>query len=214
MKKIAIFDVDYTIIKKESLMQLILYIFKKNKTKYLKNLIIGAFSGILYLFKIYDERKVKEKTLSFLKGIKKQKIEKLSREFFKDVLKNILYKDALNMIRKLKKEGYEIYLITASPEFYMNQFYNINEVDKVIGTKFSYTDKDEFTGKMEGNNCKGEEKVLRLITYLTENNICVDFRKSYMFSDSLSDKPLLDMTGNSYLINFNRKSYFNVLKWK
>lgn len=195
-------------------MQLILYVFKKDRIKYFKNLIISAFSGLLYLLKIYDERKVKENTLLFLKGTKRHNIEKLSKEFFNDVLQKIVYKDGIKMIKNLKEQGYDIYLITASPEFYMNEFYTINEVDKIIGTKFSYNANNEFTGKMEGNNCKGEEKVLRLLEYLNENNISVDFKKSYMFSDSLSDKPLLDMTGNSYLINYSRKSYFNVLKWK
>ena len=55
---------------------------------------------------------------------------------------------------------------------------------------------------MDGKNCKGEEKVRRLKTVLKEKNIEADFKNSYMFSDSLSDKPLLDLVGNPYLINY------------
>lgn len=118
------------------------------------------------------------------------------------------------MMKKLKSEGYKIYLISASPEFYLNELYNIKEVDVIIGTRFSFNE-GKFERKMVGENCKGEEKVRRLKEYLQENNIEVDYKNSYMFSDSLSDKPLLDLVGNGYLINYkkNNKDY-KILNWK
>ena len=69
---------------------------------------------------------------------------------------------------------------------------------------------------MFGKNCKGEEKVNRLKEVLTKEKIEVDFFKSYMFSDSLSDLPLLDLVGNSYLINYKKKNKvkFKILNWK
>ena len=42
----------------------------------------------------------------------------------------------------------------------------------------------------------------------------VDFRNSYMFSDSMSDKPLLDLVGKPYLINYKKRSNIKILKWK
>ena len=42
----------------------------------------------------------------------------------------------------------------------------------------------------------------------------VDFKNSYMFSDSLSDKPLLDLVGNPYLINYKKDNEIKILKWK
>ena len=67
---------------------------------------------------------------------------------------------------------------------------------------------------MHGNNCKGEEKVVRLREVIKEKNLQVDFKNSYMFSDSLSDKPLLDLVGKPYLINFKKKHHFEILNWK
>ena len=67
---------------------------------------------------------------------------------------------------------------------------------------------------MEGENCKGEEKVRRLKKVLKDENIEVDFKESYMFSDSLSDKPLLDLVGKSYLINYKKNLHIEILKWK
>ena len=67
---------------------------------------------------------------------------------------------------------------------------------------------------MDGNNCKGYEKVNRLKEVLSEENIEVDFANSYMFSDSLSDKPLFDLVGKPYLINYNKKNQIEILRWK
>jgi len=193
-------------------MELFKYAIKKDK-KNLRFLPRAIYCGIMYAIGIYDERKVKETFLRFIDGIKEEELAELVKEFYDERLKNILYDDALKMMKKLKNEGYDIYLISASPEFYVNEFYNIKEVDKVIGTKFGF-ENGTFVRKMVGNNCKGEEKVRRLKEVLKDEKIDVDFKESYMFSDSLSDKPLLDLVGKPYLINYKKNHDIEILRWK
>ena len=212
MKKLAIFDIYYTITKSETLMELFKYVIKNDKRN-IRFLPRAIYGGSMYVLGIYDERKVKEKFLKFIDGIKEQDLSKLVKSFYEEKLKTIVYDDALKMMKKLKNEGYDIYLISASPEFYINEFYNIKEVDKIIGTKFNFSD-GIFTRKMEGENCKGEEKVRRLKEVLNNEKIEVNFKESYMFSDSLSDKPLLDLVGKPYLINYRKKHDIKILKWK
>ena len=212
MKKLAIFDIDYTITKSETLMELFKYVIKNDKRN-IRFLPRAIYGGSMYVLGIYDERKVKEKFLKFIDGIKEQDLSKLVKSFYEEKLKTIVYDDALKMMKKLKNEGYDIYLISASPEFYINEFYNIKEVDKIIGTKFNFSD-GIFTRKMEGENCKGEEKVRRLKEVLNNEKIEVNFKESYMFSDSLSDKPLLDLVGKPHLINYRKKHDIKILKWK
>ena len=212
MEKLAIFDVDYTITKKETLMELYKYMIKEEK----KNLIYlprALFSGLMYCLKIYDEKKVKESFLKFLNGRERTELDQIVKRFYKNRLTNILYKDSLEMMKKLKNEGYLIYLISASPEFYLKELYAIKEVDLIIGTRFKF-DNEKFIRKMDGKNCKGKEKVVRLKQVLKKENIDVDFENSYMFSDSLSDKPLLDLVGKPYLINYRKKGNIEVLNWK
>jgi len=212
LKKLAIFDIDYTITKKETLMELFKYVIKNDKRN-IRFLPRAIYCGSMYAMKVYDERKVKEKFLKFIDGIKEQDLAKLVKSFYEEKLRKILYEDAIKMMKKLKNEGYDIYLISASPEFYINEFYSIKEVDKIIGTKFNFKD-GVFTRKMDGENCKGEEKVRRLKEVLNDEKIEVDFKESYMFSDSLSDKPLLDLVGKPYLINYRKNNNIEILRWK
>lgn len=211
MKKLAIFDIDYTITKKETLMEFYKYSLEED-IKNIRFLPRALYSGLMYGVGIYDERRVKECFLKFIDNIEEEKLQDLVKRFYKNRLSKILYKDAVDMMYKLKKEGYDIYLISASPEFYINEFYNIDVVDKVIGTRFEFKE-GKFIRKMLGCNCKGEEKVRRLKEVLSKENIEVDFKESYMFSDSLSDKPLLDLVGKPYLINYKKKHEIEILKW-
>ncbi len=212
MRKLAIFDIDYTITKKETLMEFFKYAVKQD-IRNIRFLPRALFSGLMYLLKVYNEKEVKEHFLKFIDKINEKDLAILVKKFYEEKLSTILYKDALNMMKKLKKEGYDIYLISASPEFYINEFYAIDEVDKIIGSRFSFKD-GIFTRTMDGENCKGEEKVKRLKKFLEDENIDVDFKESYMFSDSLSDEPLLRLVGKPYLINYKKKNDMEILNWK
>lgn len=213
MEKLAIFDVDYTITKRETLMEFYSFMVKKD-IRLLRYLPKSAFAGILYFLKIYDAGKAKQKFISFVDGIKEEDMKLIVKEFYEKRLSTIFYKDAIDTMKKLKKEGYKIYLISASAEFYLNELYNIKEVDRVIGTRFRITN-GIHGSVIEGENCKGEEKVKRLKEVLEKENIEVNFKDSYMFSDSMSDLPLFKLVGHPYLIN-SKKKYNNVevLNWK
>lgn len=179
MEKLAIFDIDYTITRKETLMEFFKYLVSKD-IKNIKFLPRALYSGLMYSIKVYDERRVKECFLKFIDNIDEKDLAKLTKSFYDERLSSILYKDAVDMIKKLKNEGYMVILISASPEFYIKEFYAIKEVDLIIGTKFAF-EGGKFVRKMDGNNCKGEEKVKRLNEVLKEKNIKADFKKSYMF---------------------------------
>ena len=65
MEKLAIFDIDYTITRKETLMEFFKYIVSKD-IKNIKFLPRALYSGAMYGIKVYDERRVKECFLKFV----------------------------------------------------------------------------------------------------------------------------------------------------
>jgi HAD superfamily hydrolase (TIGR01490 family) len=212
-EKLAIFDVDYTLTKRETLVEFYFFMVKKNP-KLIKYLPKNIFSSLFYVFKIYDASRAKKTFIRFIDGIEEVEMKKLVSEFYEKRLSKILYKDAIDTIKKMKEQGYKIYLISASAEFYLSELYNIKEVDKVIGTRFT-TEGGLHRNEISGVNCKGEEKVIRLKEVLKEENIEVDFENSYMYSDSLSDLPLFDLVGHPYLINYKKThNKIEILKWK
>lgn len=212
MEKLAIFDIDYTLTKKETSIELYKYMLKRDR-KLLRYLPSHIITGIFYAIKVYNAGKTKENFLRFLSGTSEKELKSIVKSFYKEKVESILYEDGIKAIKDFKAKGYKIYLISASPEFYVNEFYNIKEVDKVIGTKFSM-ENGKFSSKISGENCKGEEKVKRLMEEIKKDNIEVDFKNSYMFSDSLSDLPLLKLVGKGYLINYKKNHELEILRWR
>jgi HAD superfamily hydrolase (TIGR01490 family) len=213
LEKLAIFDVDYTLTKRETLFEFYMFMLKKKPTLII-HMPKSFGSAILYALGLLDAARAKNNFMGFIKGIHENEIKELVKEFYEKRFSEIFYVDAINTLKKLKSEGYKVYLISASAEFYLNELYNIKEVDKVIGTRFKFVN-GYYTGEIIGENNKGEEKVKRLKEVLKEENVEADFKNSYMYSDSLADLPLFKLVGHPYLIN-SKKKYNNieVLHWK
>lgn len=211
MERLAIFDVDFTITGKETLIEFYRFIVSKHPEK-IGRLPQAAAAGLFYKLGIHDEKASKEMFLKYLTSLSEAEIRMLSKEFYEKVLTKILYRDGLEKIRELKAKGLRVILNSASPEFYLDHLYGIEGVDKVIGTRFLF-ENGHFPSKMIGKNNKGEEKVRRLYEYL--DGAEVDLENSYMFSDSMSDEPLLELVGRPYLINYKRKDpKYPVLNWR
>ena len=210
MDRLAVFDVDYTLTSRETQVELLKFlIFSdfKNIT-FLPNSIAAGLGFILGLL---DEKQSKEKNLKILRGVPEQELDQLSKAFMVRGIKPILYQDSLRFIKRHHREGMRVILTSASPEFYIREFERFPYIEKAMGTRFEVND-GIFTGRMIGRNNKGEEKISRLLEYLDGDQI--DWDHSVMYSDSLSDKPLMDKMGKAWLINHKANPHFPVLHWK
>ena len=209
--KLALFDVDFTLTGKETLIAFYAYLTKKNPALLL-HLPKALLSGALFKLGVQKEKATKEMFLTFLENTPKEELETHVEGFLQDSLRNFLYKDGLRKVQELKEKGYTIVLTSASPEFYILKLKDIFEADYVMGTRFEVKN-GYFTGKMVGENNKGNEKVRRLYEMIPEHQI--EWEESYMFSDSMSDDPLLKLVGKPYLINYKKKNpKYPVLYWR
>lgn len=207
--KIALFDVDKTLIHSDSMFDLLKYTIKK-KPYLAFNLPILFLKLLAYKAKIINTTKAKESmfyTLNYL-------YEEDLKDFYNTILKPKIYKDALIKIKDLKSRGYYILLVSASPECYLKYFEDEYFIDGVIGTNLEFMN-DRFINKISGLNCKGEEKVSRINRFLEEHNLAIDKENSIAYSDSLSDLPMFNLVNKAYLINSkNSNTKYEILKWK
>ena len=100
-------------------------------------------------------------------------------------------------------------MVSASPEYYLLEVLNILPFDHVIGTK---TTKDFV---MTGKNNRQEEKVRRILLFLEEENMKIDYDNSCTFSDSYTaDHYMMELTKNRYLINSShQKEGYHHFTW-
>ncbi len=210
MDRIAVFDVDYTLTSRETQVELVRFIIKKDpaRIRFLPNSILAGLGNIL---KLKSDKAAKEQNLKILEGLTEGELQRLAMDFFNEGIRPLLYQDALKTIKRHHQDGMRIILSSASPEFYIRLFEKSALIEKAMGTRCEIRD-GRFSGRILGNNNKGAEKVARLREYLAGQPI--DWANSVMYSDSLSDKPLMDLMGRAYLINHRPNDQFPVLKWK
>lgn len=191
----AIFDVDDTIINGDSMFLSIFFAIKKKPWIILYFPII-LIKVILYLLGIIDKKTVKESFYFPLKFLSEKELE----EFYENVLLSKINVEVMKFLKQHKDQGCHILLVSASPEIYLRYFKKNNSIDGVIGTVLQDVN-GKYTNKIKGENCKGIEKVKRINQYLKENNLEIDFKKSFAYSDSLSDTPMLSLVKNKYKVN-------------
>ncbi len=184
MKKAIIYDFDKTIYSKETSIYFMLFYIKKYPKRIFK--VIKFLSKFIFSFKNSDLKNIKNDFFEFIIKEDKEKLNKDIVEFWNTQDKNFFpyFKDE---IIKNKKQADILILISASPEFLLQELYKKLGFDILIATKF-----ENF--KIIGNNCKGIEKLKRL-------NEIGEFEVISFYSDSMSDKPLFDIAKNKYSID-------------
>lgn len=176
-----LYDFDKTIFDGESGTAFWLFCLKRHPKiiKYLPRQLKGLFGH--YVFHKITKERSKELFYSYLPCINAKKESELFWE-----------KNSVKIFDwfPLQKD-IPIVVCSASPLFQIKPICDRLGVDTVIATKM-----DPETGKIIGNNCKGEEKVRRIKEELPE----YDFRNA--FSDNIaSDAPMLSLaSGKKYQI--------------
>ena len=174
------FDFDKTIYRKDCSVKFYLYCFFRKPIMFF-HIFKVFFFLLLNKIGFISTKKFKEKFFSFLKYIKN--IDAMIEKFWEKELKNIneWYLD-------IKKDNDVI--CSASPYFLVSYaMKKINKKAKVLCTNMDITN-----GIINGENLKGENKVVELKKQFGDD---VLFQSVY--TDSLSDFPILDLAENKYI---------------
>lgn len=124
---------------------------------------------------------------SFLAGRDRKWAEEISAAFMPR-LRGLLNPLAMDRLKWHRDEGHRLILLSASPENYLQHWAIAEGFETVLATRLEEQN-GRFTGAMDGENCHGAEKVVRLKAELGE----FDQYEIYSYGDSRSDKVLLDL---------------------
>lgn len=209
MKKIVIYDVDYTIISINSLGIFILYLFKIKPKKILL-LPFLLLLTLLWIFRIISTELVKSKWLLLFKGMTENELEKFSKDFiYKYIIPKVKDK-AIENIKDYKENGYIIIFASASFEVYIKYIAEYLKADYYFGTKI-LIENNMVVSKINGKNCKGKEKINRILKEISLDMITKE--ESVAYSDSRSDLSFLDLTSRFYLVSRKKweilKTFYN-----
>ena len=136
-----------------------------------------------------------------VKGISESAFVELGEQVFEDYLEDTIYPESRDLIEKHLKKGHKVVIISAATT------YQIEPIAKALGIKDIYASEMElrngkFTGRVS-EMCWGEGKARAARKFAKKNSI--DLSKSYFYTDSIEDFPLLKIVGNPVATNPDQK---------
>jgi HAD superfamily hydrolase (TIGR01490 family) len=143
-------------------------------------------------------RRARETTLAAVKGRPKSEVDEMGRLVVERELLPRFYPQAVELMSRHKRVGREVYISSSSPEDFLSILAEAFGVDGVIGTRAEVAD-GVYTGRLEGELCNRDEKARRVKELAEERGI--DLLRSFAYSDSINDLPLLELVGNPVAMN-------------
>jgi phosphatidylglycerophosphatase C len=190
-KAIAFFDFDGTITTKDTFLEFIK--FCKGSLSFYLGFLWNSPYIVAFKLKIISNQKAKEKVFGyFFRDINIADFEKLCLAFSKERLPALIRPKALEEISRLQKEGCVIVVVTASPENWIRPWTAQHQLE-ILGSLLEVWN-GRITGKLEGKNCHGVEKVRRIM----EKYVMADFTEVYAYGDSKADQHMFELATQNF----------------
>ncbi len=127
----------------------------------------------------------------FLAGQTLESVENSARDFAQGHAQALLRPDAVAAWRRWRAMGAKIVIVTASPETIVAPFARGLGADLLIGSRLSVDANGKIRGPLDGANCRGAEKVKRLIQALG-----TDIKLTAAYGDTSGDKEMLSLAAD------------------
>lgn len=200
MKTAAFFDLDKTVIAKSSTLAFGRPFYRAGFVGR-RTLMKFGFAQLFYVLFGADEdqlERVRDQMLNLTSGWHRAEIEQLVEETLEEVADPLVYAEALTLIDEHKREGREVYLVSASPIEIVRPIGRHIGVTNIIATKVKTDAAGFFLPELE-LYAMGPGKA-DAINDLAERE-GIDLSESYAYSDSVTDTPMMDIVGHPVAVN-------------
>lgn len=119
--------------------------------------------------------------------------------FAEMVVATELRPDVVEKVEHHRRAGHELAMVTASPEIYAGTIGERLGFDIVLGTRLEVDDHGCLTGRLQGLNCRGAEKVERLREWAATAEVVV-----HAYGDSAGDRELLESADTAVVVGRRR----------
>jgi phosphatidylglycerophosphatase C len=192
---IAVFDLDGTITRRDTLFPLVLHELARRPLHLLR--LLAVLPAVVRFVFDRDRGLLKQALLRHtLRGMRRAEIEVAAREFVSESLARRCFRDALAAIRRHKDAGHFLVLMSASVDFYVPEFGRALGFDHVISTGVAWNG-DRLDGTLTTPNRRGDEKA-RCLRELSATREDSDI---FAYGNSSSDLPHLSIARHGVLVN-------------
>ena len=219
----AIFDLDGTLFAGHLWMGLVKHHLKHKLKRFSVYAYVAShmplwLAGKLKLIKEETYKRIWGQNMPFLlKGLEKDKVIEIYKWITDYYLMPLLHTDILNLVESHKKSGHTTILLSGSFDDFLQVVREKLGIDFAVGTKLEVKN-SVYTGRIIKPMGFGTSKVKLLEDLISEADLDLDLGRSFAYADSISDVPMLEITGNpiatypdAKLLNLAKKRSWQIL---
>ena len=193
---IAFFDLDYTLLDTSSGL---LYVQYLRRTRQIGRRVLARLAGwtLLYKLALIDMARAMPHMVAYVQDASAGALWEQSRRWFTSMALDHLSPIGVAKIRAHQRQGHVAVVISASTQF------AVQPVAEHLGLEYLCTqlavEDDRVTGEIVPPSCYGEGKVHWARQLADRRGIPIG--RSYFYTDSLSDRPLLEIVEHPIAVN-------------
>jgi len=199
----AFFDLDKTVIAKSTMVALSPRLLQAGLiTRRL--MVRGAWSQFLFeRFGAGDARmqRYRDTALRITRGWDQSHVSTLVSEALIEVIEPLVFAEALQLIRQHQAAGDRVFIVSASPVEIVEPLAAHLGITDVIASRARTDDDGRYTGELDFYSY-GPFKAEAMAGVAASDGI--DLRRSYAYSDSVTDLPMLEAVGHPTAVNPDR----------
>jgi HAD superfamily hydrolase (TIGR01490 family) len=135
---------------------------------------------------------------SYYEGQSEDRLETLAEELFEDVLRPAIYKGTPRLIEESRRAGCRIVLVTGALDFTVRHLARHLGADDLIANRMRFV-QGVATGRVVPPIIEGAHKALVVRDYCVREGLQLE--RSFAYSDSFSDYPMLAVVGHPAAVN-------------
>lgn len=196
---IAFFDVDDTlIVGTNSLYLYVKYQVQQglmSRWELMKGLILSA----LHRLNLINVERMLDDFAKPYKGMSDKKMNEVSQVWFETLVKRFLSVEGKQKILEHKKQGHQVVLLSTATQYVCKPIMDFLELDHMLHTEALVDEHGFLTGLLRKPLCHKEGKVFWAEQYAQSQE--AQLKDCYFYTDSFSDRPMLEAVGFPVVIN-------------
>ena len=193
----AFFDMDKPLIAENSGSLYMRYRYQRGEISGFE-LLKGAGAYLQYKLGILDIRNWTKRMMVQFRGQDEAGLEREARAWFEDMVARTIYPRAAELVREHAERGHVVAIVSGATKFVVRPLAERLGVEHFLYTRLE-VEEGRFTGRVVEPICFEEGKIYWIQHFIEKQGI--DLARSFFYTDSITDLPLLDLVAHPIAVN-------------
>ncbi len=199
----AFFDMDKTLIAENSGTLYMRYRYERGEVGK-RDLAFGLLAYLQYKVGMLDILAWTREQMRAFRGASEQALREEADVWFEEMVERTLYPEAEALVRHHQEQGHVVAIVSGATKFVVRPLAARLGIEHILYTRLE-TENGRFTGRVIEPIFFEEGKIYWLQQLVEDQHI--DLAKSWFYTDSVTDLPLLELVGHPVVVNPDPRLY-------